>query len=213
MTKVVSLVGQKGGSGKSTIAVHLAMEALLKQEGSQVAIIDMDPQGSVLEWSRMRGDANPVVVRGTPETLNDILGQAADDGFDYVVLDTPGRQDSTLVELVAARSDLILLPLRPSLFDVRAVADTVHLLRSKAYKMRFLLSQTPARGNQVADAEAYCASAHPEVVVAQSKIGYRTAFQSALIDGRGVQEAGRSGSKGTLEIADLFDEIMGLLNS
>mgnify|MGYP003653413738 FL=1 len=48
MTKVISLVGQKGGSGKSTIAVHLAMEALLKQEGSQVAIIDMDPQGSVL---------------------------------------------------------------------------------------------------------------------------------------------------------------------
>lgn len=74
-------------------------------------------------------------------------------------------------------------------------------------------SQTPARGNQVADAEAYCASAHPEVVVAQSKIGYRTAFQSALIDGRGVQEAGRSGSKGALEIAGLFDEILGLLNS
>ncbi|WP_443070258.1 nucleotide-binding protein [Sulfitobacter sp.] len=52
----MSLVGQKGDSGKSTIAVHLAMEALLSREGCQVAIIDMDPQGSVMEWSRMRGD-------------------------------------------------------------------------------------------------------------------------------------------------------------
>ena len=213
MTKIISFVGQKGGTGKSTIAVHFAMEALLSQEGCQVAIIDMDPQGSVLEWSRMRKDANPVVVSATATTLAQTLHQAQEDGFDYVVVDTPGRQDTTLVELVAAKSDLILLPLRPSLFDVRAVAGTVTLLNAKSCKMRFLLSQTPARGNQVADAEAYCASAHPEVAIARSKIGYRTTFQKAMIDGRGVQEVGRDGKKGQLEIAGLFEEVLDLLRN
>ncbi|MBB3995540.1 chromosome partitioning protein [Sulfitobacter undariae] len=213
MTKIISFIGQKGGSGKSTIAVHFAMEALLSQEGCQVAIIDMDPQGSVLEWSRMRKDANPVVVSATAKTLEQTLKQAQEEGFDYVVVDTPGRQDTTLIELVSAMSDLILLPLRPSLFDVRAVAGTITLLNAKACKMRFLLSQTPARGNQVADAEAYCARAHSEVAITRSKIGYRTAFQKAMIDGQGVQEVGRDGKKGQLEIAGLFEEILDLLGN
>ncbi len=208
MTKIISLVGQKGGSGKSTIAVHLAMEAFLSREGCQVAIIDMDPQGSVMEWSKMRGDANPVVLPAGSTTVSDILDQAREDNFDYVVIDTPGRQDTTMIELVAAKSDLVLLPLRPSLFDVRAVASTVDILKVRACQIRFLISQAPARGNQVADAEAYCQSAHPEIKIAQTKILHRKPFQSALIEGQGVQELGRNAEKGKLEIATLFEEVL-----
>lgn len=213
MTMIISLVGQKGGSGKSTIAVHLAMEALLSREGCQVAIIDTDPQGSVMEWSRMRGVENPVVVSATLTTLVQTLDQAQQDGFDYVIIDTPGRDDWALFDLVARKSDLILLPLRPSLFDVRAVASTVSLLNKQDCRKLFLLSQTSARGNQVADVEAYCSSAHAEVPIANSKIGYRVAFQHAVIDGRGIQEFGRKGQKGQLEIAGLFEETLRLITS
>ena len=121
--RTVALISMKGGSGKSTAAVHLATAAA--QQGRNVVLLDLDPQQSASKWGDRRRAAEPLVLMVPPSRLAHHLQRCADAGADLAILDTPPRAGSHNAAQVAARAaDLVLLPCRPSVLDVEAVADT-----------------------------------------------------------------------------------------
>ncbi len=118
--QVLAIATQKGGSGKSTTAINLAVAAM--QSGMSVALLDLDPQGSVVEWGERREADRPAVDRVPPERVNElpaILPRLADQGFDLVILDTAGSA-TTAGNLAIRTADLVLVPARPTILDLQA---------------------------------------------------------------------------------------------
>ena len=108
---VISLVGQKGGTGKTTVALGLAVAAA--HAGHTVAVIDLDPRATASKWKDRRSDENPAVVSAQASRLKPALEVARSSGADYVIIDSAGRSDDSA--LAAARAaDLILIPTRTS---------------------------------------------------------------------------------------------------
>lgn len=127
MPQVIAVLNQKGGSGKTTIAINLAHA--LKLAGSKVLLVDSDPQGSARDWNEAnQGQVLPVVGldrKTLPTDLDAISG-----GYDYVVIDGAPQ----LAKLAAAAikcADLVLIPVQPSPFDIWATADLVELIKTR----------------------------------------------------------------------------------
>ena len=128
----VSIVSQKGGAGKTTLAVHLATAA--QQAGLTVAVIDLDPQATARRWGEKRGRA-PEVVSDHAIRLPALLQAARTNGADLVFVDTAPNADQAA--LGAARAaDLILIPCRPSAFDLEAVEATLTLAAGFVTELR-----------------------------------------------------------------------------
>jgi chromosome partitioning protein len=107
--KTLAILSQKGGAGKTTLALHLAVAAV--QAKRQVAVVDLDPQASAIGWKDSRSQETPVVVFAPPARLAQILDTAKQSGADLAILDTAPHSESTA--LAAARAaDLILIPCR-----------------------------------------------------------------------------------------------------
>src|ERR1700759_4197160 len=121
---VIAIISQKGGVGKSTIAVHLATEATA--QGQRVLLLDLDPQGSAMEWATRRGDRPPDVSGANPASLGKEIERATSDGYDLLIVDTAPHADHAALQ--AARvSDLVAIPCRPSTFDIAAISATLDL--------------------------------------------------------------------------------------
>jgi len=122
---ILSVLNQKGGSGKTTIAVHLAM-ALIR-DGSRVLLIDADPQGSALDWSAARTAVPSLPVLGLPRPVlhREVPPLAAD--YDHVVIDGPPQVADVTRSAVMA-SDMVLIPVQPSGLDVWGARAVVALL-------------------------------------------------------------------------------------
>jgi len=122
---IISLASLKGGSGKTTLSVHLA--AAIAAGGRRVVLIDADPQGSASDWSAAREDTPPFPVVGMARnTLHRDLVPVLED-YDHCVIDTPPRV-SALARSALLASDLVLIPVQPSSYDVWAAAETVQLI-------------------------------------------------------------------------------------
>lgn len=206
--RVITVAAQKGGTGKSTLCVHLAVEAA--GEGLAVAIIDADPQGSVRQWAVTRGDADPLVIAAAPEALAATLkGLSAD----VVFIDTAPAHGADITS-AARLSDLVLVPARPAVFDVRAVAPTVRLARAVRRQTLVVLNQTPPqRGKQepTITREARELLEAGGATVATTAIAQRADLQHALISSQAVQEFAPTG-KAASEIRTLWREIWHALN-
>ena len=127
--QTVALVSMKGGSGKTTATVHIAVAAA--QQGRNVALIDTDPQQSAARWGHRRAAPLPVVLTAPPSRLAAELQRCADAGTDLAIIDTPPRAGSDNAAQAAAKlADLVLLPCRPSVLDVEAIADTAARVRA-----------------------------------------------------------------------------------
>lgn len=122
----ISVVGQKGGTGKTTAALGLAVEAA--RSGKTVAIVDLDPQANAANWKDRREAENPVVVSAQVSRLKPTLQTIEAHGVDLVIIDTPGRSDSAAIEAARA-SDLVLIPVRAQVFDLETLAGVRDLLR------------------------------------------------------------------------------------
>jgi chromosome partitioning protein len=134
--RVVAIVGQKGGTGKTTTGILLAVAAA--ETGKTAVIIDLDPQANAANWKDRRQAENPAVVSVPPSRLKQALEAAASHGADFVVIDTPGKSDSAAIE--AARvADLVLVPLGPHIFHLETLPGLRDLLRVAGDKPAFVV--------------------------------------------------------------------------
>src|SRR5215212_4595149 len=149
--KVLAVVSQKGGSGKTTLAVHLATCAHLT--GLKVALIDLDPQATARRWGDKREEDGPEVVSDHPSRLGSLLDAARTNGADLVVVDTAPNADQAALGAARA-SDLVLIPCRPSAFDLEAVEATLALAEIAKRRAFVVLNAAQPRGGLTVEAGA-----------------------------------------------------------
>src|SRR4051812_47216359 len=121
----ISCINQKGGAGKTTIAVHLAAHAVAK--GYRTLVIDLDTQASASLWGDRRGERDPDVVPEHSTRLERSLQAAAKEGYEVVIVDTAPNVDQAALKAAQA-SDRIIVPVRPATFDLGALKSTLDLV-------------------------------------------------------------------------------------
>ena len=139
--KTILIAAQKGGSGKTTLTRNLAVAAA--ENGRNVLCLDLDPQGSLRGWWESREADSPSMLDRDP--LPDVLRttlDAARERFDLCIIDTPPAASEWLTEALAA-ADLVLIPVRPSPDDLRAVGTTLAAVNGSDMPFAFVMSQTP----------------------------------------------------------------------
>lgn len=183
--KTIAIISQKGGAGKTTIAVHLAVEA--EQRGLTTVVFDLDPQGSAASWGDKRKQISPfpVVEAAQASRLTTLLDLAREQQADLAILDSAPNADAA--SLAAARAaDLILIPCRPATFDLNAIGTTLDLARVAAKPAWVLLNAVPSQGKVGAEASAILQDAG--VQVADLMIHQFVAFSHGVNDGRTAGE-------------------------
>lgn len=196
--KILAVISQKGGAGKSLLSVHLAVA--FQESGVNTMVIDLDRQGSSTQWGRSRKIA-PAVVAAQGDRLAVTLDDAHRSGVGLLIIDTPPHSDRNALS-AASIADLTLIPIKPAIFDLRAVRETVELLQAAKRKDRGLivLNAVPPQASVADDAEE--ASRGYGVEIAPMRIGDRAALSYALIGGKGITEFEPRG-KAAKELRDL----------
>jgi chromosome partitioning protein len=195
----IAIISQKGGAGKTTLALHLAAAA---QEAGRVAlVIDTDPQATASQWAAWRQDAPPEVIDSPPPRLAAKVAAARGQGADMIVIDTPPHADSAARAAVEI-ADLVLIPCRPSAFDLAAIQTTaklVQLLRKPAFVV--FTAGSPNAPRIYAEAGELVASyGTPSCPIL---IPDRAAYRHASAEGRTVMELEPIG-KAADEIRQLY---------
>ena len=149
--EVIAVIAQKGGTGKTTLAISLAVAA--QRAGRTAAIVDLDPQATASNWGDRREADSPAIVSAHPVRLAQVLKAAEEGGADLVVIDTPPRAERAAMEAAKA-SDLVLVPCRPSIFDLETISTTLELLAAVGSKpVAGVLNGVPPRGTKREQAE------------------------------------------------------------
>jgi len=199
--KTVVIANQKGGVGKSTLTGHLSVAAAVDTRGI-VAIMDTDPQGSMVDWWNARDGRGVEFVVADVPNLKEQLNQLRAAGVELVIIDTPPAITET-VRAVIACADAVLIPTRPSPHDLRAIPKTVELVEAAGLRPIFVINGAAHRARITAEA-----------AIALSKFGeicdvvlhHRTDFASAMTDGGTVQELNND-SKSAAELTKLWKYI------
>ena len=179
---VIGVVSRKGGSGKTTVTSHLAVAAEAAGAGS-VALIDTDPQGGLAGWWNARAAETPHWIdpaHGLPAAVS----AARTAGYGLLLIDTPAFLTDAITDVITA-SDLVLIPVRPSPNDLRAVGATVELAKRARRRMVFVVSQATQRARITGEA-AILLSQYG--TVAPVMIYSRVDFATSMTDGRTAGE-------------------------
>lgn len=206
---IISLLNQKGGVGKTTLAVHLA--EVLSRLDKSVLLVDADPQGSALDWAANRPDDPRFPVIGLPKpTLHRELPAIAKN-HDFVLIDGPPRVNE-LARAAIMASDVVLIPVQPSPFDVWAAKEIVDLLQEASafkdnIKSAFVINRkivNTAIGRDVVEALA----SYP-LPVLKTSVGQRVAFAESAAQGLTVLHTDPNG-QASQEIVSLATELLEL---
>lgn len=190
--RIIALLNQKGGAGKTTLATHLAGE--LAMPGRRVTLLDADPQGSALDWAQRRSQNGLARLYGVFGLARDSLHQEAPQiarQADYVVIDGPPRVTS-LARSALLAADLVLIPVQPSAYDVWATQEMVQLVE-EARMFRPQLRAAFAINRRVVGTvigrEARQALADQPFDALRAEVSQRIAFADSVAAGRLVREA------------------------
>jgi chromosome partitioning protein len=181
--QVIAIISQKGGVGKSTLAVHLATEA--SAQGERVLLLDLDPQGSTMEWASRRGDLPPDVSGANPASIGKEIERAKGEGYDAVIIDTAPHADHAALQAARA-ADIVAIPCRPSTFDIAAISATLDLCKLANKQAVVVINAAPIRSRVTTEAEE--AIAEKGGKVSPVIIRQRVAFQHCMITGQTAAE-------------------------
>lgn len=197
--KTLSIISQKGGVGKTTLATALAVAA--EQAGRRTAVFDLDPQASAAFWKDTRQAEAPAVIAIPPSRLQHVLTAAADTGCDLAIIDAPPFAKDIAFE-AAQRADFILIPTRPAVLDVMAMTRTLELVGHYGKPSAVVLTFCPIQGREIGDTEA--AVRQLGAVIAPVRIHNRVAYSRAQQTGLTAQEFEPDG-KAAEEIKHLYE--------
>lgn len=204
--KTVAIISQKGGSGKTTLTLHLATAAAL--EGRNTAIIDLDPQASAANWADRRKAELPVVLSAHASRLAHEMKRVEDMEGELLIIDTAPHSDSAALEAAKA-ADLIMVPCRPAILDIEAISNTLDLVRTTGTPIHVVMNAVAPQGNEAAEAAE--AISGLEVGVCPAQLRQRVAFSRALISGQSAQEY-EPGGKAARETQELHAFMCAHLN-
>ena len=206
--KIITIAQQKGGAGKTTVAAHLAIA--WSQRGKRVAIVDIDPQGSLTQWHKLREERFGEGYTGV--TFATLSGWRVGSevarlrrNHDYIIIDSPPHTE-TEARTAIRNADFIIVPVQPSPTDLWATKATLDLAKAENIPVRVVLNRVSANSKlaQTISAEL------PDL--AKSTLGNRVLFASSLMDGRSATETA-PGSPAALEVKALAEEIAKLLRA
>ncbi len=184
---VITLASRKGGAGKSTLTAHLAAHA--HRCGVRCMVVDADPQGSLTLWHSLRGD-NGFVLRNAAQGVDRLLAHAQIEGVEWVFIDTPPTMWVVVGEAIRAAT-LVVIPARPSLFDLSAVRETVATARERDKPYAVVLNAAPVKRDEKEAPVVTQARAHLDALgipVWAGQISQRAAYALTLADGGSASE-------------------------
>jgi len=191
------VISQKGGAGKTTMTINLAVAAGM--DGKTSAIIDIDPQASAAEWGDQRDAENPVIISSQPSRLPHVMQEAKEQGVEVLFIDTAPHSEKSALDAARA-ADTVIIPTRAAILDLLAISKTIDLIKIAKADAFVALNAVPPRGSLSGEAK--------EVVNAQGLeiapvLSYRHAFFHSLTAGQGVIEYEPEG-KAAEEVAQLY---------
>jgi chromosome partitioning protein len=205
--KVLAFASQKGGSGKTTIAAHLAVEAERAGDGP-VALMDADPQGSLSDWWNERQLEYPYFCQTSIARLAEHLEEMRGKGIKLLFIDTPPAITSTIGHVVNV-ADLVIIPTRPSPHDLRAAGATVDIAERLEKPLVFVINGAHPRARITTEAAISLSQHGP---VAEVVVHQRTDYAASMIDGRTVMEISTR-SRSPREMSNLWSYIRSRLSN
>jgi chromosome partitioning protein len=203
---VVTVASRKGGSGKSTLTAHLA--AYGNKSSRRCLLVDADPQGSLTLWHSLRKGGEPMLLRTATRGVDNLISAAGNAGLDWVFIDTPPNMSAIVNDAIRAAT-LVVIPARPSVFDIDAVKDTIAYARERRKPYAVVLNAVPPRRD---NNEAMVATVAREALdklkapVWSGQITQRGTYSLAVAEGEGAREFDPE-SGAASEIARLFSAI------
>jgi chromosome partitioning protein len=195
----IALVAQKGGAGKSTLAACLAVVA--QEAGEKVFVLDMDPQGSLMDWGTVRTAETPEVERVAAAKLDASLAALAAHGYTSVFIDTAGHDSPTAAAAMRA-ADLCLIPTKPSAWDIKSNKVTRDVCEMLKREYAFVVTQTAANTRSTRAHDGARALEMMGAVVLPF-IGNRVDFTTVTMSGLGITEIAPN-SRSAEEVRELW---------
>jgi chromosome partitioning protein len=199
MATIIAVVAEKGGVGKTTLALNLAVVAV--NNGQKAAVLDLDPQATASNWTDRRSSEFPWVVPTPAARLVAAIDQAKAKGVDFIVIDTPPHSGSDAAE-AARRADIVLVPVEPHLFTLETLPKLADLLKlAGSAPALFVISKAATQGTEGTSAADYIKK--QGLAVCPTVLHLRAAHRHATNIGKVAAEY-EPGSKAALEVAEVY---------
>ena len=206
--KTIAFLAQKGGTGKTTLALSLAVAAV--QSGAVAVVIDLDPQATACNWGDRRKAEMPIIVDAQPARLPQALERARGGGVDIAIIDTPARSEQAAMAAAKA-ADLVIIPCRPQIYDLETIPNTRELVRLAGDKpILVLLNAVPPYASR--QEQALEAIKAMQMQVCPVMLGNRSAFGDAAALGQTAMEFDprSKAARESLEAYEYISRLVGL---